>query len=63
MMSKKLTDDSYVRIFDAEECAIIEFALLDTYKRLKNYEDEWHQQQLKKMRRLLIQKFEILPDE
>ncbi|MGA9172726.1 MAG: hypothetical protein WBZ33_01930 [Thermoactinomyces sp.] len=62
-MSKKLSDDSYVRIFDAEECEIIEFALLDCYKRLKNYEDEWHRQQLKKMRKLLIQKFEILPDE
>jgi hypothetical protein len=61
-MNSRLTDDSYVRIFNAKECAIIQFALLDCYKRLKNYDDEWHKEQRKKMRNLLIQKFETLPD-
>jgi hypothetical protein len=61
--NRHLSGDDYVRTFDAEECAVIEFALMECYRRLKDYEDEWHRKQASIIKRLLEQRFEIRVDE
>ncbi|WP_139179426.1 hypothetical protein [Lihuaxuella thermophila] len=55
----KNMNDMYVRTFGADECAIIEFALRETYQSLKDYEDRWHLEQKEKIKKLLSEKFEI----
>ncbi|MBA4494895.1 hypothetical protein ACFO25_03825 [Paenactinomyces guangxiensis] len=64
-MDKNVGDmnDQYMKTFDAEEAAIIEFALLQSYKILKDYKDEWHQQQAEKIKQLLSRRFEASIDE
>jgi len=57
-MTKRI-DDEYSRIFYAEECEVIKFALLECYKYLKIYEDEWHQRQCEKIKDLLARRFEM----
>lgn len=60
--SRKM-DDMYARTFDAEELSIIEFALMECYKVLKDYNDEWHMNQAQKVKQLLLSKFEIQVDD
>lgn len=55
----KNMNDMYVRTFDADECATIEFALRECYKVLKDYQDEWHLKQKQKIKKLLSEKFEV----
>jgi hypothetical protein len=61
--NRRLSGDDYVRTFDAEECAVIEFALLECYRRLKNFEDEWHLEQACRIKQLLEQRFEMRVDD
>ncbi|MFC7441948.1 hypothetical protein [Laceyella putida] len=56
---EKLTDDMYIWTFTADEAEVIKFALHQAYKQLKDYDDEWHQEQVNRIKDLLVNRFEV----
>lgn len=56
---ERMTDDEYFWTFTADEAEIIKFALHQTYNQLKDHVDEWHQQQVKRIKDLLVRRFEV----
>ncbi|TCS95964.1 hypothetical protein [Hazenella coriacea] len=57
MSDHHLTDDEYVKVFSAEDCATIQLALQECYRSFKDHHDEWHRTQSSKIKQLLEGQF------